>query len=501
MNLRNKRAVLVLILGAGYGVFFFVLNVFKLRSFFSFEWADDAAENQVIYNIAAFFNPHQTVFLGKYFFGHFTPVYFLIAVFYRIFPSIFTLYFIISFLYGLCAFIVYMLAREFLDENQAFFTALIYLLFAPLHYVNLGTLDGNIFALPLLFTAWYFIFKKKFLPYAVFMALSCLCKEDIPLGVFLLGIYLLIKKYPKKWWLTTCLFSLLYFIFAMIMLPQFRLEHHLAASAKTQYFRYLDISTFREIFKFIFSGAFINALFDFSKLKAFSVFLYPLLFLPLLTWEFYLALPFLLEIILHPSFSNDTSYYFSPVIPFAFVGFIFALKRLNARILIPAVFCLAVISNLAPNFLGPLPKDAQKESISDPGFLKVNNIFDSKIYTLSQDNKPAWDIIKMLPDNASVTASGDLLPALSSRKNLYEFGLNVGGGAGAFYARGYSYPAYSADYIFIHKKNLANGFGGKYVYLGEDLIAKEVKKLIERDYKVMRQERDFILMRKINAES
>jgi len=47
-TVKNKRIFyLLLTLGLIYGTVFFYLNVMKYRSFFSFEWEDDAAENQV----------------------------------------------------------------------------------------------------------------------------------------------------------------------------------------------------------------------------------------------------------------------------------------------------------------------------------------------------------------------------------------------------------------------------------------------------------------------
>ena len=503
--MRNSKFVIILIvLAAVYGVSFTCLNVLKYRSFFSFEWEDDASENQVVYNIAAHFYPHKTIFISKYFFGHFTLIYFLIALFYKIYPSIYTWYFLMSFSYGFCALIVYLLARDILkDEKIAFIISLSYLFYSPLHYVNLGTLDGNNFSLPLLFLSLYFMHKRRFILYIISAVLSCMCKEDIPIIIFTLGLYQLFKKYPKKWWIGTISFSLSYLLLAVHFEPLYHLAHHLPPSAQKEYFRYINYATFREIIKFftVYRVQALHLLMGFSKWRSLFLFTYPLLFLPLFSSVFYFAFPLMGEIILHHGVFNDISYYFTPIIPFAIIGTVLVLKRVSQNrirwILTSLILILCLLSNLYRNFLGFIPSDKVSNSyIFDNHLAGVTNIFDPRIYTMDKEDRIAWKFIKMIPKNASVTASGDLLPALSCRRVLYEFGLNIKGALEAPYAdrKKFKYPVYTTDYILIHLQNICNGFGGRYPFLGRDLLMNEINNIIPHNgYRIVKRNSSFIL--------
>ena len=509
-TVKNKRIFyLLLTLGLIYGTVFFYLNVMKYRSFFSFEWEDDAAENQVIYNIATSFNPHQTIFISKYFFGHFTPIYFLVALFYKIYPHIYTWYFLMSFSYGLCVLIVYSLARDILkSEVIALLVALSYLFYAPLHYVNLGTLDGNTFALPLLFLTFYFLYKRSFIHYLIFMVLSCLCKEDIPLVIFMLAVYQLIKKYPKRWWAVTGIFVITYTAFVIKFIPYFRMAHHLAPDYREGCFHYLDLRTFKEICKFISEPNFLAVALQPNKLKSFFLFLYPVMFLPLFSLEFYLSIPLILEVLFTFDLANDSSYYFSPIIPFVFIGAIFILKNQFKKVKIRnklrlALSCfmlfLCIVSNFYRNFLGLTAKENKNTLNFDGRFKDVNNIFSNKIYVVEEEDRLSWEFIKMVPKNASVIATGDLLPALSSRNVLREFGLNVDGAIEAPYAdtHRFDYGSYSTDYILINTNNICNGTGGKYSYLDYELLYQELNKILKNGYIVYSREGSLILYKRI----
>lgn len=80
-------------------------------------------------------------------------------------------YFLMSFSYGFCSVIVYLLAKDILKKELIVFVIFLsYLLYSPLHYVNIGQLDANtffrFFCFPLLFSEVYFggrgIYFKQF---------------------------------------------------------------------------------------------------------------------------------------------------------------------------------------------------------------------------------------------------------------------------------------------------------------------------------------------------
>jgi len=228
--------------------------------------------------------------------------------------------------------------------------------------------------------------------------------------------------------------------------------------------------------------------------------LFPLLFTPLFSLSFYVPLTIYAQLLLQNQFFNHDSYYLAPIIPFLFFAFNLAIKKiqcLQVRIgILVLCFIVCICGLFSRNIIGNL--SAENFSIRrfyDYRFMGVNNVFDRRIYAVDEEDRLAWDFIKMIPKNASVTASGDLLPALSARSKLYEFGLNHNRAQKAKYSP-FEYPDHSVDYILIHNKVLTNGLSGDYAFLEDDDLKKEIRNLIENyGFKIVRQEGNFILLK------
>lgn len=506
-KIKNHKFILALfIFSVIYTGVFFHLRLMQHKSFFSFEWEDDARENQVVYNTAVSFYPHQTIVNSSYFSDHFTLIYFLVALPYKVYPHIYTWYFLISLSYGFSSLIVYSLAKNIIESKTvAFVISLSYLLYSPLHYINLGALDANQFSLPLLFLTFYFLYKRKFIPYLIFMILSCLCKEDIPPVIFLFGIYQLLMKYPRKWWAVTIVFSVCYFTFASYTANTFFRVVGFNSHGKN--FDYLDWDTVRQILEFIFISKMeaLEYIFNWLKLKTIIMVFSPLIFIPLFSFEIFIPLTMYAEVLLsNHYFLNYNSYLFSPLIPFLFISLLFSLRRISVRLGKRGILCisfliflLCFLSNFGRNIPGCVAIEREDiGDICDARFMAVKNIFDRRFYTVDEEDRIAWKFIGMIPKGASVAASGDLLPALSSRKVLYEFGLNNPKTTNSESFK--AYPAYNADYILIHKKCLYNGLGGHYAsFRKEEDLRGEINNFINNyNFTLLKEEGNFILLRK-----
>ncbi|MDD5729512.1 MAG: DUF2079 domain-containing protein [Candidatus Omnitrophica bacterium] len=498
----DNRLRWLIVLSIVYGIVFLSLNILRFKSFFSYEWEDEAAENQLIYNIAAFSGPHQTIFQGHVFLDHFTPVYFLVAVFYKIFPHIYTLFFLESFAYGFCSILIYLLAREMLkEESLAFIISLSYLVYPPLHYVNLGSLDGNIFSLPLLAVTIYAMQKKKFFLYLFFMFFSSLCKEDISLVIFLLGFYQLLNKFGKKWWLLTFLFSISYLGVYVLFLNKVCILRNFESDPSQIDFCNLDLFTLKSLFKFIafHSTKATGFLFSAGHLRVFFMILYPLLFLPLFSSEMYIPLVMFGEVLLSQGAYNHDSYYLAPIIPFLFFSLISFLKKIKTSRLKLAlsllVFALCFFSNFPRSIVGDLPGECGCP-IFDGSFAGTKNVFDKRIFTLDEEDKLAWEFIRQIPAKSSVTASGDLLPALSCRKYIYEFALNDPDAFKHLYLPS-EYNNYNVEYVLIHKKYLPNGLSGYYAYLAGRDLEKEINNYLDNhQFEILKRKDNFILLKR-----
>lgn len=500
----RRHIYILLLLSVLYGIIFFWLNTLQYRSFFSFEWEDDACQNQLFYNIAKYFNPRQTIFYGGLFCGdHFTPIYFIPAIIYRIFPYIYTYYGIISSSYALCALLVYLLAVDIIkDRTVAFLLGLSYLFYSPLHYLTLNGLSPDMFSLPLLFLTFYFTRRGKFAYYLICAAVTCMTREDIVLVVFGLGLYQRFKGYPAKWWKTTVLGCVLYF-FAANGISNFYNSGYCPA----------NINTFKEIVDIVKNNSFqaLDMMFSWHKIMAFILILWPVLFLPLFSCEFYIPLAIIVIIFCPNQFLyNEDGNQLSSLIPFIFIALMFSLRKIKNKFkdarksiyISILIFTLCLISIFSRNLVGRNARELMDDpymnygKIYDMRFYDMKNIFDRKRFNIDEEDRRAWSFIRTIPPEASVLASGHLLPALSSRKEVYEFGLNIPEATEfSFYLPDYNH--YDVDYILIDRKCLINGVGGHYAFVEGSRLDSELDKLIkDYGYVILREDGGLILLKK-----
>jgi hypothetical protein len=100
----------------------------------------------------------------------------------------------------------------------------------------------------------------------------------------------------------------------------------------------------------------------------------------------------------------------------------------------------------------------------------------------------------LIPRDASLTVSGDLLPAVSSRRYVYEFGLNHPEAFEHEFTFS-EYRNYDVDYILINGKSLMNGLSGHYAFLDKEALDNEIERLInDFDFKVMEKRGAFTLL-------
>jgi hypothetical protein len=337
-----------------------------------------------------------------------------------------------------------------------------------------------------------------------------MCKEDVPVYFFILGIYQFFRKFPEKWWVSTLLFSSLYFIVAVYLAQAYcrvGLLPNEPISPVSDY-DYINVDTVQSIASLLMSseGRGILTIFDWQKIRFFVMHVYPLLFLPIFSVEFYIPLAvLLLEIGLPAGFYNQNSYYVAMILPFIFVSLIFIFKKLCVRwgerkalfaALLVVVACL--VSNTGRNMIGCTA--AESKVFNDPyadeydvRFLDVKNIFDRRLYTVDADDKIAWEMLELIPRDAAVTVTGDLLPAVSSRRHVYEFGLNHPKAFESEFNFA-TYPNYDVDFILINKKCLINGLGGRYAWFSRKDLEEEIERLVKDEKFILKEKKGTFLL-------
>ncbi|MDD5729516.1 MAG: DUF2079 domain-containing protein [Candidatus Omnitrophica bacterium] len=512
-NHKKDGCLLILIaLSFLYGTVFFVLKYLQYKSFFSFEWDDDASYIQLAYNTLRGAFLQQTIFIAKCCYGRFTPFAAVMSVFYRLIPHPPVWFFVTSFTYGFSSIFLYLLGKKVLKDNYlAFIISAAFLFYGPLHYANLGTIETKSLSLFFLMGAFYFLTVKRGALYAVFLALAVSTKQDIALISICFGLYALWNKYPKKWWLTTIALSIIYFLLANFLKNTVFYAQGVDSHPDRHIYARYDLATAGAVLKFFFSKPleFFGFMFFGSHIRATVLILYPLLFIPLLSLEFYLALPMFAELYLMRGVQNYNSEYVAAIGAFLFIGLIFFLKNISSGVkrkfalaLACVVLLVCICSNFYRNIIGDGPDETliDKKNFVDKSFADVKNIFDKRIYIESREDKLAWKFISLIPDNASVTASGDLLTPLAARRYLYSFGLNEPRAWESEYGPNDYYPAYESDFILIHTKNICNGLGGQYAFVDKPLAQEIIgnKLLTAHNYEIIKEKGDFILLKKKN---
>lgn len=348
---------------------------------------------------------------------------------------------------GLGVFPLYFLSRDALkSELAAFFIAASYLLYPALEYANLFDMHAETIACSLLLFAIYFLYNKKFFLYWVFVFLSLMCNEFVPLIIFMFGIYLITKKKKHfKTSLASLLIGLAVFIFINLFLiphlskgePLFLLDagysqigggQGLVAAVKSAIAnpqRLVDV--------FLLNG---NLKIIYILFLLLSVGFIPIFELNML----FIALPIFIINLMHPNAAQIVNQHTALLIPFVFFAVVGGIKKIsdkltaslaklsfiNSENLIYSlgmfVFCSSLISNI---FIGPSPISLRFWNNIAPDYYKDR-------YISNQHNKITDKFIKAVPARAFLSVSNHIAPHLALRRFCYPFPLQPQKGSNAF---------------------------------------------------------------------
>jgi uncharacterized membrane protein len=408
---KNRFHELLLFISIGfYVIFFSVISYLKFVSF-SYGDYDLAYFDQIVWNIL-----HGSVFssiLGIVFLGnHVQLIWFILAPLYWLFPHPLTLLFLQSFFLGAAAYPLYLLAKRFLGSKWGVVTALFYLLYPAVAFLNLFEFHPSAFLPLLLFSVLYFFHAKRFLPFLVFLFLAVSCQENIALAALAMGFYALFFRYSRRWVITPMLFGGIYLLFCLkLIIPSlnndtsqfFSLYHHLGGSIPE-----ILVNFFKHpvaVARFLISPPRLRFLADLFGPLSFVPLLGPL---PLLS-----ALPLFAQHLLSARTSQVMiqTHYTAELIPFIFLGFIFGIKNLLRLVFVQKyqrlfILILSVFFGAFSYFRGPyfqLPRMIRTE-------------FRKDIYDRRKDY-----LLTKIPADASVVATFEFLSHLTHRKELYSF--------------------------------------------------------------------------------
>lgn len=180
-----KKAALIAL------VYFAVFSVLDLLRHFSYvqNSNDVAVFDQslwwLLHGRGLYNSLEQTSHLGI----HWSPVLFLLAPVYALFPSPVTLILCQAAAGALAVFAVFLIAKRVLDDRAGVTFALLFALYHPLHGVTWDLLNELCYVIPPLLFAFYGLIAERWWLMWLGLFVALLCKEEVGFTVGFFGIY------------------------------------------------------------------------------------------------------------------------------------------------------------------------------------------------------------------------------------------------------------------------------------------------------------------------
>jgi uncharacterized membrane protein len=345
---------------------------------------------------------------------HFEPVYLLIAPIYWLWSDVRALLILQTVALALGAVPVFLLARLRLGSGLcALVFAMAYLLWPAVEGANLVDFHAITLAVPLLLAAFYLLQTRRYHYFLACAVLAMSCKEDVPLLVFMMGVYTLAVRRAWRWGLATAGLAAIWFYVAMfVVVPHFTLTGQSPYLARYSYLG----NSLPQIAYNLLSPAAWSAFFPRGVeylLQAIAYFQ----FSPLLSPEtLFLAAPSWLINVLSANTAMqllDARHYAAPLVPFIIAAAIEGLARLKNwfNILLERETRVPVYLAALLLFVGSLGAHRHY------GYSPLSLAFWWPPFTEHERLLDKFEAL--IPPTASVAAQANLNPHFSQRESLF----------------------------------------------------------------------------------
>lgn len=418
---RKRGNVVLFLLITSYFILFTMFSLLRHESLNS-SYLDLGLESQAIWNTSqgrffetSFGNVGQIISALSY---HMTPIIILVAPLYKIFGDPIALLILQSLILSLGAIPVFLISREVINKPVLSFAFVVsYLFYPPLQYSNLSDFHYVTLATTFLLFTFYFLIKKRWLLFYLFLALSVSTKENIALVAALIGIYMFLALKERLKGFIIFVLSIGYFL-AVIYLIFPNLGGGTGASGRYDYL----------------GGSLGDIAINLSTHPAFTaglIFMKPKLiyllhvfvsvgFLSFLSPAtlFLSASEFLLNLLSAYNPQWQVKFHYTAAItPFAFISAIYGARKVfyflekrgikhGGVVVSFYLVCISLIWNIIHS--------------PSPFFYK----FDRSVYQEISETVSARQILKTIPSSASVSAMNNLGAHLSNRRFLFRFPIN-----------------------------------------------------------------------------
>ncbi len=453
-------------------IFIFTLVIFailKLQQFNSFagvnaeliDWYETTAWNFL--NGKFFVANHNIPLFSE----HFSPILIFIVPIYYVFTTPYTFIILQALVMALAVIPLYYLTSHYF--TQKFVPVGICLIYFFSRVVNYGLMfDFHLeTAYPvLIFSILLFSVKKKWVNYYIFLILCLMVKEDAPIALFGLGLYLFFTG-AKKHGIITASISLIWFLAAVeLIIPYYR---SIIGSWQYGFWTYWsDYGTTQSEIMLNLLNPLKNIEVIFTEIKiknmfnVFSVFL----FLPFASIK---ALVFLILPNLFLLFSTNntmmygmTNYYGLVVTPFLFYAAILGIKNISEKLKLRNITIYLVTLMLAVN-------------AANSRYVKL---FIENPMKKSDRYNTVESIINNIPPKTSVAAQSNLVGHVSPRENRFFFPQNLD----------------KVKYILLDLK------GNKWPLNEEEYVQKIDSLKANANYRIEIEKDDFLLFENIGVK-
>ncbi|MBN2010350.1 DUF2079 domain-containing protein [candidate division KSB1 bacterium] len=353
--------------------------------------------------------------------AHLEFIYLFVALIYKIFRHADVILVTQTFVLGMGAYAVYLLAVDRLKNVWvAVGFAACYLLFPAMQNANLCDVHGLVYSTSLLIFAFYFFQKKSFKLFGLFAILALMCREDISLILFMFGLYAILILKDRKVGIALLLIGMVYFgafyeraaIRSLMGLPEF--VYHEGGES---HWSHLSAVKENPIYLVTFLAKKYN-------IKYLTNLFGPLSFLSILspTTLVLMAPTFLINILSSWMFTHDIEHiYTSTLTPIIFISSIYgfgnAIRLINKRR--PAVIQKFGLQRAMYAFAGWLVL------LSLFFFVKESNVFDVARYEITVHHKKIDKAIATIEPDASVSADLFIASRTTEREQAFVFPDNM----------------------------------------------------------------------------
>ncbi len=348
---------------------------------------------------------------------HVQPILILISLLYLFYSSPETLLILQCVVIALGALPAFWLARERLENHLAALVfPVIYLLFPALEAANIFDFHPATLAASLILFTFYFLQKGCYPWFFLFALLLMSCQEEMPLLVFMMGLYILLAQGNRRLGMVTMAVAAVWFFVAFfLVIPHFSKGE---GSPYLSFYAYLGDNPLEIIATALLKPWLIwqnlgEKLFYVGKLLA------PVAFTSLFCPQtLLLATPSLAVNLLStypPMNELEKFQYGAPLVPFVIIsavyGVAFLTKRLSERLKVPKDHLFT--------WFGIILLFSTLSYHRYHGFTPLAVRFPT--FRVTMHHRLANELITLIPEEAIVSAQSRLAPHISERERIYLF--------------------------------------------------------------------------------